>query len=265
MSIFKKLFGKKKQPDTQKKPPLVRYNKYGQLPKMEDETNPVQQTKLESFAHKNSCNITHPEYGDNTNYVRISGKARFKETGRMRKIDMCSFNENEARNEIIQLGFDLNNSDIQRIPLERITDGQLQAMRKHNDYIPQNCSKADASALIDYAIRNDRPAPRELVDYADAIIMYSHYTGEKALSEWLIHTGKNDEEKYAHYIAYVRKYVKGYYGFSTHEKDVEAARDILTNKTTLHSFKIMLNDGSYGLGSRKSAFLSAKQYVSHDS
>jgi hypothetical protein len=218
-------------------------------------------------------NMTHPDFGDNMNCLCFGGHARFLKTNRMRKVNVTAFTLESAYEKLAQQGFDINDCDIQRVPFKRPTENQLNAMKTWHDPIPLKFCFYDASAIISFYSREDTKPPQELVDYADQFLYFSHYSGEHILVRNLLYSTLPEEERYAFYLAVVRKFLLGKYYLHFYEgADLEAAKELLQDSRTRHSFQILLNGGVYDFDGyeegcdpgRRACYLAAKKYILSD-
>jgi hypothetical protein len=218
-------------------------------------------------------NMTHPDFGDNMNCLCFGGHARFLKTNRMRKVNVTAFTLESAYEKLTQQGFDINDCDIQRVPFKRPTENQLNAMKTWHDPIPLRFCFYDASAIISFYSEGDNKPPQDLADYADKYIYFSHYSGEHKIVHNLLYSSLPEEQRYAVYLTVVRKFLIGkYYLHFYKEADLEAARELLKDSRTRHSFQILLKDSINDLEiyrkgcdpGRRACYLAAKKYVLSD-
>lgn len=181
--------------------------------------------------------IEREQYHDNMNAMVFKGKGLFLQTNRQRKIELIAFSYNEAINKLISDGYDPDKIDIHRDHFDPPSEEQLQAMRNHNDWIPDNACSQDMSAIICRYTEDDRNADKSLMDFATQRgFVFSYFIGQKALIKRLLNTFSS-EEKIALYIAYVKRDLTGTWDLNNFDKYKVSAIQLMDNKQFMDSFK----------------------------
>lgn len=123
---------------------------------------------------------------DNLNYETYEGTAIYKETGRKRKVKTEVFPGESPVGEIIKQGFVSESIEIKRVPSAPATEFQLEAMKEHNDPIPNNPTKHDCSTIITRAISDDPHCPDILFEIANGEkFKFSYFNGKNNMIESL--------------------------------------------------------------------------------
>lgn len=177
-------------------------------------------------------------YHDNLNYMVFQGNGIFSKTGKKRTIKpFDAFSYDEAITSLVEKGFVANSIQIERCCPEPPTEAQLASMRDHDDYIPSDICKHDASCLISRYIDRDDFAGKALLDFATKQkIPISYYKGKESLMSYLWETLKN-ERKIALYMLCVKKKESGKWEFGNFERYSSEAARLLKNETFMNSFK----------------------------
>lgn len=177
------------------------------------------------------------KYKDNMNAMVFNGKGLFIPTNRRRKIKIVAFSYEDAIENLISDGFDPEHIDIERDFFEPPTENQLEAMRMHNEWIPENACMTDISYIISRHMDNDRNADKSLMDFATKRkLVFSYYIGQKNLIKQLLHTF-DDKESIAFYVLYVERDQTGEWHFEHFDKYKEIAVQLLKNEKFMKSFK----------------------------
>ncbi len=177
-------------------------------------------------------------YHDNLNYMVFHGSGIFSKTGKRRTIKpFDAFSYDEAIAALVEKGFVANSIQIERCCPEPPTEAQLTSMRDHDDYIPSDICKHDASCIISRYIDRDDFAGKALLDFATKQkIPTSYYIGKEALMSYLWRTLEN-ERRIALYMLCVKKKESGRWEFGNFEKYASEAIRLLKNETFMNSFK----------------------------
>lgn len=182
------------------------------------------------------------QYHDNLNYMVFQGSGIFSKTGKKRIIKpFDAFSYDEAIAALVKKGFVANSIQIERCCPEPPTEAQLASMRDHDDYIPSDICKHDASCLISRYVDRDDFAGKALLDFATKQkIPISYYMGKEALMSYLWRTLEN-ERRIALYMLCVKRKESGKWEFGNFERYASEAIRLLKNETFMNSFKRIQN------------------------
>lgn len=182
---------------------------------------------------------------DNLNYYHYAGEALFLQTNRMRKVSADAFDIESAVDEIVSQGYDRDSVSISPTPFDPPTEGQIESMKKHNDYIPSNLSSIDASYLISRYM-NDDPAPDpRLLDFATSRkIKLSYYIGNKNLHD-KIWKSLSQDEKFAFFLCCVSNDSSGDWRFGRWSEFLDKGKGLQADTKFMKSFKEHYNLGYF--------------------
>lgn len=158
------------------------------------DTNSKHRTEYETY-HRDKDGFC-----DNMNYQIYQCKALYSRTNRKRTVKIEAFSEDDAARQLYQDGY-CEPFDIKRMPFPEATDAQLNNIRTYvAKKIPDDICLYDASAIIDYSIRNDSVPHPDLIQYATEMkLKFSYYIGKKALYD-LIFNLLDIEDKIAFFV-----------------------------------------------------------------
>lgn len=182
-------------------------------------------------------NAERAKYHDNVNYMVFQGNGVFSKTGRKRTIKpIKAFSYDEAIAILIEQGFIPDSIQIERCCPEPPTEGQLVAMRDHDDIIPPYICKHDASCIIDRYMYEDDFAGKELLNFATTQrIPISYYMGKESLLSYLWNI-YDDKHRIALYMVFVKKKEYDKWDFENFEKYTSEAMRLMKNQTFIKSF-----------------------------
>lgn len=203
---------------------------------------------------------------DNMNCDLYEGRARFAETNRMRKVELCVFPDEDVNQALTEAGYLLEGAEVARVSFPRPTDAQIATMKSHNDPIPENVSKEDISALMDRIINGDKePAPQYLFDFAEQYrIVASRFTGFRYM-HLTIWNNLDENQCLGFFLLCVRKYKYGKWDPEKFNEYCEMYDSLMSDSSFSNSFNNFLSHGFYGFdsntGIRSNAFKIAKEKV----
>ena len=258
--FLRSLFKKDQKPDTGAQPSVT----FKMTTSASFSVSESENEYATAAAVKNSPKTGHPN--DNLNYLHFEGTGVFKQTGRSRKVKADAFDETEAKKEIVMDGFDYDSIDIHVADPKPPTEGQVEAMAKHNDYIPPHISSVDASYLIDRYMNDDpEPDPR-LLEYATSRkIKLSYYIGRKALHD-KIWKNLTPPEKFAFFLCCVSADDTGDWRFDRWDEFLEKGKQLEEDPKFMKSFKEHYSMGFFnGFGQgryhQRSCYIIAKSLL----
>ena len=203
------------------------------------------------------------KYKDNMNCMVFEGNGLFLQTNRKRKIKIMAFSYDDAIDRLVNDGFDRNNISIDRRNFEPPTYEQLYAMNEHDDFIPENICKYDASYIIDRYMEDDKNADKELIDFATKRgLMFSYYIGQKNLINQILRDF-SEKERIAFFILLVERDKTGNWNFENFIKYVDNAENLLSNEKFMNSYKRISNIANFenNQNRKKTACYTIASYV----
>lgn len=188
------------------------------------------------------------KFNDNLNYMLFSGEGTYEKTGRKRKFKIEAFSEPEAIQELESSGYVPGTINICRVPFDPPSEEQIAAMKKHKNRIPQNACKDDISFLIEKAMYDQRNPDKQLIDFANGQkVKFSYYTGEQSLYD-RIWNKFSLEEKFAFYLACVKKDKTTAWNFGDFDRYKNMAPEYLNDDKFMNSFKRYSGKGNHFRG-----------------
>jgi len=242
MGLFDRLFRRKKHVE-----PAI--NDYSFK---KDEISSIQEE-----AEIKPARITPPTARHNMSLNKYEVKAVYIPTNRSRKRIMYGKNEADVRSQLS----DYKEPDsIVEMAYDPPSQPQLDFARKLHIIVPTACCKEDMSALISEALRKEHedlhdkpwrhvPPGYGLTKFADTMhIPYSRYAEEFIVIRTIYMFVKSKSERVAFMIACMHRHLKGAWDFSSWNKWLNDADELLQNDSFIRSFEnnIGLEDGFCG-------------------
>lgn len=182
---------------------------------------------------------------DNLNYYRYAGEALFLQTNRMRKVSADAFDVESAIDDIVSQGFDRDSVSISPASFDPPTDGQIESMKEHDDYIPPNLSSIDASYLISRYMNDDPTPDVRLLEFATSRkIKLSYYIGSKELHD-KIWKSLSQDEKFAFFLCCVSNDSSGDWCFGRWSEFLDKGKGLQADTKFMKSFKEHYNLGYF--------------------